>query len=329
MMDSGSQLLPVFEGGRMEGVVTADDLLAGVQPFLDAATVADAYSADLVSVSPETSFGKALHLLREHRIAHLPVVKEGTAVGILSLYDVVDIATRSIQQSQGGDAGGEDSFGGEISSSTARARRGGFGAREGEIARMLDLPVRNIMVSSARTIGSDATLEDAVEAMFDIGGSSLVVEIDGQPVGILTKTDILDSLTWEAEGNRAVQVYGIDLLDHMSYQKVVDTIDAFERMDGNMNILDAKVHLQKHDEKHRGTPLLLARIRLYTDSGLFMASGEGYGASHAMNEARDVLERRIRDNKTYGKTKKHPDEEFWEKRFGWWLEGWANDRQLQ
>ena len=70
----------------------------------------------------------------------------------------------------------------------------------------------------------------------------------------------------------------------------------------------------------RGTPLLLARIRLYTDDGLFMAAGEGYGAKAAISEARETLDRRIRDNKTYGQTKKHPDEAYWQKRFGWMLE---------
>lgn len=321
MIDSGSQLLPVFEGEQMVGVVTAEDLLQEVQPFLEAATVAEAASNDLVTVAPETTFGKALNLLREHRVAHLPVVDEGAAVGIISLYDVVDVAARPETQSQGGDAGGEDSFGGEISSSTARARRGGFGAREGEIDRVLDLPVRDVMVSPVETISDDATLEDATETMFDNDVSSLVVTHgDDRPVGIVTKTDILDSLTWEAKGNRAVQLYGADLLDDMTYEDVVDKIEGFGRMNGSLTILDAKVHLHEHDEKLRGTPLILARIRLYTDRGMFMASGEGYGASHAINEARDVLERRIRDDKTYGQTKKHPDEAFWNKRFGWWLE---------
>ncbi len=87
-----------------------------------------------------------------------------------------------------------------------------------------------------------------------------------------------------------------------------------------MNVLDAKIHLQEHDETRRGRSLLLARVRLYTDSGLFIASGEGYGATHAINEARDVLERQIRDAKTHGRTKKPPGEEFWDKRFGWLLE---------
>jgi ribosome-associated translation inhibitor RaiA len=113
---------------------------------------------------------------------------------------------------------------------------------------------------------------------------------------------------------------GIDLLDDMTYEEVTEMVDKFDGMDSGLNVLDAKVHLHEHDEKLRGTPLLLARIRLYTDRGLVMASGEGYGASHAIHEARDTLERRIRDDKTYARSKKHPDQEFWEKRFGWWLE---------
>jgi CBS domain-containing protein len=319
MIDSDAQILPVFEGRNLTGVVTVDAVLEKVQPFLDAATVAEAYSADLVTLDPESTFGEALHVFREHRITHLPVVEEDTAVGILSLYDVTDLTVRSERQSKGGDAGGTDAFGGDISDSAGRAR-GGFGAREGELARILDLPVRDVMASPVRTIHPDATLETAVEEMFAIGGSSLVVTENGQPFGIVTKTDVLDSLTWEVGGNRSVQVYGTDLLDDIQYEDVVAMVDKFDDRDHGMAVLDAKIHLHEHDEKLRGTPLLLARIRLYTDQGLYIASGEGYGASHAIHEARDVLERQIRDRKTYGRTKKPPSEEYWEKRFGWLLE---------
>jgi ribosome-associated translation inhibitor RaiA len=185
---------------------------------------------------------------------------------------------------------------------------------------MLDLPVRDIMTSPVRTIEPDATLQTAAEDMFEMGGSSLVVLRDGTPDGILTKTDLLDSLTWEAGGNRGVQLYGASLMDDMSYDAVVAMIDGFDDKDHDMTVLDAKVHLHEHDETLRGRPLLLARIRLHTDKGLYMASGEGYGAKHAINEARDVLERQIRDKKTRGRSKKPPTEEYWEKRFGWMLE---------
>ena len=320
MIDGGTRLLPVFDDDELVGVVTADDVLESVKPFLDAATVGEAYSPDIIAVEPRTSVGEALNVFRENRITHIPVLEDDTAVGILSLYDVMDLTIRDTVRSQGGDAGdtGADTDGTAVSD--GQTRQGGFGAREGELARVIDLPVRDVMVSPVRTIEPDRTLETAVEELFEIGGSSLVVERDGEPTGIVTKTDILDSLTWEADETRAVQVYNSDLLDDVEYDEIVAMIEKFDDRDHGMDILDAKVHLHKHDEKLRGTPLLLARVRLHTNQGLYLASGEGYGASHALNEARDVLERQIRDKKTYGRNKKPRNEEFWEKRFGWILE---------
>jgi len=321
MIDSDTHFLPVFEGGALTGIVTSDGILEAVQPYLDAAAIDDVYSDNLVSVTPETGFGKALNLLRENRITHLPVVENDSVIGILSLYDITDVTVRPTSQSKGGDPGGTDPHGGEISNSSGRSRQGGFGAREGELDRMLDLPVRDIMVSPVRTIAPEKTLDVAADQMLETESASLVVhDDDGSPVGIVTRTDILDSLTWEAGGNRPVEVYGTEYLRDVDYDWVVDLIDRFDQRDQDMNVLDAKIHLHKHDEKRRGTPLILARIRLYTDQGLFIASGEGFGARPALNEARDKMERRLKDQKTHGKTKKPASEEHWEKRFGWLLE---------
>ncbi|MDG5776912.1 CBS domain-containing protein [Haloarculaceae archaeon H-GB2-1] len=307
MVDGDTRLLPVYEGKQMVGVVTGSDILDAVQPFLDAATVGEVASTDLVTVDPTTTFGEALHHLRENRITHLPVVDADEAVGILSLYDVVDYTARTVTKSQGGNGQARD--------------HGGFGGREGERARLLDLPVRDMMVSPVRTIRPSQGLDEAVEEMAAVGGSSLVVvDDDGSATGIVTTTDILDALTWEAEGNRAVQVSGVDHLDDASYSDVVAMVEDLERVAGKLNVFDAKVHLHQHDEKLRGTRLVMANMRLYTDKGTFLASGEGYGAKAALNEAKDIMERRIRDDNTYGRSKKHPDEEYWEKRFGWWLE---------
>jgi len=320
MIDSGSQLLPVFEGAELRGVVTVDAILEKVKPFVDAATVAEAYSSELVTLDPDSTFGQAINQFREHHITHLPVVEDNTAIGIVSLYDVTELTVRPETKSQAGDIEAVDSFGGDVADRAARTRGGGYGAREGELTRVLSLPVRDLMVSPVRTIDPESTLEDALEEMLDIDGSSLVVTQNGEPFGILTKTDILESLTWEAGGNRAVQIYGTDLLDDVQYDEIVEMVDKLDQKDQQMTIIDAKVHLQSHDEALRGTPLLLARIRLHTDRGLIMGSGEGYGASHALNEARAVVKRQIRDQKTHGRSKKPPDEEFWEKRFGWLLE---------
>ncbi len=325
MIDTDSHFLPVFEGQQFRGVVTSDAVLEAVVPYLDVATVADVYSHDLLSIGSDATFGKALNILRDNRITHLPVIEDGDAIGILSLYDIIDVTVRPTSQSQGGSHSGTDSHGGDLGDGTGRSSHGGFGAREGESDRILDMPVQDLMASPVRTITPSETLETAAETMLDTESASLVVVDDsGDPAGIVTRTDILDSLTWEAEGNRAVQVYGTEYLDEIDYDWVVDLIDRFDQRDQDLAVLDAKIHLHKHDEKRRGTPLLLARIRLYTDQGLFIVSGEGYGARPALNEARDKMERKLQDHKTHGKSKKAPSSEHWEKRFGWLLE--SSDR---
>ena len=320
MIDSESRLLPVFEESTLAGVVTVDDILEKVEPFLDAVTVDLAATRDLVTLDPDATFGQAIVEFRDHHITHLPVVDGDSPVGILSLYDLVGITVRSEQTRQGGDAGGIDSFGGDVADRAGRSRGGGYGARGGDLDRMAGLPVADLMAAPVRTIEPAATLQEAVEELFDLGGSSLVVTDNGPPFGILTKTDVLDALTWEAGGNRAVEVYGSEYLDDIEYEDIVEMIDTFDRRNDEMTVLSAKIHLQRHTEQLRGTPLLLARIRLYTDHGFYIASGEGYGASHALGQTRDMIERQIRDRKTYGRTKKPPDEAFWEKRFGWLLE---------
>jgi CBS domain-containing protein len=311
MVEGDTDLLPVFEGRDLVGVVTVDSVLRAVLPSLGSVTVADAATHDLTTVGPDATAAEALARLREDHIAHLPVVEDGSVVGILSLYDLVDVTVTARHRPQGGDPG----------AGGGRSPSGGFGAREGERDRLLALPVRDLMVSPVRMIGPEATLAAAVEAMFETGGSSVVVVEDDQPAGILTTTDVLDALTWERAGNRPVQLYGADLVDDLTYDDIVAMVDGIEAMDDDVRVIDARVHLHEHDETTRGTPLLLARVRLDTDRGLFVAAGEGYGASQAIADARDALARQVRDRKTHGRTKKHPDADYWERRFGWLLEG--------
>lgn len=321
MVGSDAKALPVVEDGELKGVVTADGILSHVRDYLDVISVADVHTPDLITVQLDTTIGQVLHTLRDQRITHLPVIEDDEAVGVVSLYDVLDFTTRTVSQSQGGDPGGFDGHGGEGSSGGYRTH-GGFGAREGDSARLLDLPAADVMSTPAVTIGPDAVLGDAVDRMFDNETSSLVVVDDEEvPQGIVTKTDILESLTWESEGRRGVQIYGADLLDDMTYDGVAEMIDDLGELYGDMRILEAKVHLHEHDETLRGVPLLLARIRLFTDKGLFIAEDEGYGARHALHMARNALERQILEGKEYGRSKKHPEDEYWDRLFGWWLSG--------
>ena len=319
LLGANVELLPVVEGGTLRGVVTAAALIDHVQKGFEGISVGAVASEGLLTLSPEATFGEAVNLLREQGIGHVPIVEDDRLLGMVSLPDLMALSARSVERSQGGDPGGTDSFGGPISDQSGRSRGGGFGAKEGERARMLDLPLRNLMDESVPMIEPTAPLSAAVSELVD-GRGALVVGED-TPEAILTREDVLAASTRETEGGRAVQVYNTDLLDDCTIEDVRDRVEALDAKDSSMTVFDARVHLQKHDERLRGTPLLLARIRLFTDRGILVADGEGYGARHALNEAADVIERQIRDRKSMGRSKKPRDEAFWEQRFGWSLEG--------
>jgi CBS domain-containing protein len=82
---------------------------------------------------------------------------------------------------------------------------------------MLDLPVRNLTSDVVVTPQRSTSLDAVVETMFDREISSLVVLADegDDPVGVITKTDVLEALTWERDDQNAVQVSGVGLLEGM------------------------------------------------------------------------------------------------------------------
>lgn len=317
MIGSDAKTLPVLDDGRVAGVVTGDAVLEAVRPFLDAVTVDDAYTTDLISATPETTVGKTLHLLREAGIAHLPVVDGDDLVGMVSLYDVIDFTTRGGTRSQGGSSGDFESRGGGGQNS------GGAGAREGDSDRMLNLPVRDLMSEAVATVERSGPLDEVVEQMFEREISSLVVTADdtAEPIGIITKTDVIEALTWERDDRDAVQVFGLDLLEGMDYDEVSEMIESMTSKYGEMSVIKASIELQEHTERRRDVPLMLARIRLTTDRGYFTADGEGYGAAHALRVAANAVERQLLKGKTYGQSKKHTSADEQARLYGWWVGG--------
>lgn len=314
LVGSSAQLLPVFEGDAFVGVVTAADVLSAVRPYLNVLTVEDVCTHDLETVGPQTTLGEVLHAFREHHITHLPVYNDESLQGIVSVQDLLGFATREVDRSQGGSPSGALQ-GGDGSP------HGGFGERGGDLDRLLDLPATDVMSSPAETAAPDDPLDDATGRMLEADISSLVVVDGGDVTGILTRTDVLAALSIPEETAIPVQITNIDLLDDCTREAVVELVEDTVRKDGNLTVLEANVYLHEHDEKLRGTPLLMARIRLFTDRGHFVGTGEGYGASHALGIARDTLERQILDDKEYARTKKHMPVEELAERYGWWMTG--------
>ena len=300
MVESRVKTLPVFDGDVLEGVVTGWNLLDMVHDNLGALDVSDVYTDELVTVDPDTVIGEVIHTIRTHNFTRLPVVDDDEAVGMISLYDLVDFTTRKVEQEQGGNNNASDSHGGNISKSQSRTH-GGWGERSGFQARMTDLPAGDVMNSPCATTTLDAGLDEVFTEMQDKRYSSLVVvpEDFAAPAGIVTMTDLLRALTWrgDEEQRSDVQVFGVDLMDDLDREEIVERIDEIDHKYQEMDILEANVMFHQHKEKHRGTPLIQCTVRLFTDEGLFSGTGEEYGAQSAFKDAAGIAEQNALDNK--------------------------------
>jgi CBS domain-containing protein len=80
----------VEDDGQLRGIVTDRDLVVrvlsdGIEP--GSITLGEVCSGDLNTVSPDDELAAAVRVLREHAVRRIPVVEEGTAVGIVAIGD--------------------------------------------------------------------------------------------------------------------------------------------------------------------------------------------------------------------------------------------------
>ena len=84
--------LVVCDGDRMVGIITERDILRACsalnEPLEDVAVQAR-MTADVVAGAPEDRVEDVMGLLTERRIRHLPILKDGKIVGMISIGDVV------------------------------------------------------------------------------------------------------------------------------------------------------------------------------------------------------------------------------------------------
>ncbi|QCJ46197.1 CBS domain-containing protein [Haloprofundus sp. MHR1] len=272
LIEGDTQIAPVYEGEKLWGIITSDAILEAVHDNLDALTVEQIYTEDVVTIREEDRNGQAINRLRENGISRLPVLNEnGQLTGVLTTHDITEFVVRN-------------------------EARQGTGDRSGDLERMLDLPVYDLMTSPVFTTNPGESVKDAVSRMFENDIAGLVVtpsDSDSEVLGVLTKTDVLRALTYTEEEQMDVQITNVDLLDTASRTELVESLTQVVDKYQEMQVHHAHLRFHEHKEKLRGTPLIQAQIRLRTSHGQVAGSGEGYGAEHAFRVALDKLERNV------------------------------------
>lgn len=93
--------LLVMDGDRVAGVVSERDIvraLAGHGGEALALSARDVMTSPVISISPGDSVARAMALMTDRRIRHLPVMDSGKLVGLVSIGDLVKRRIEEIEQ---------------------------------------------------------------------------------------------------------------------------------------------------------------------------------------------------------------------------------------
>ena len=277
MIESNIRQLPVFSGEKLAGFVTDEDLIHGV--ILEkwgSKKIRDIMSEKPIVLEEDESVGAALSLFREHDISHVPVVKNGRLVGLLSIHDIIENVFQPKERQTHGEIVGEK-------------------------VPVLSVPVKGIMSRPAITVLPTNRLRYAVEKMdrFDI--SSLVVVQRNRPVGILTKLDFLEPIAQMEKPRRRLSVqFSINDLgvDDVQRRFIMDDFESFaQRYGKTVESGTLFVYMKSHGSNFKGDQLAHCRLQFRTVKGSFFSSGEGWGVEQTFRLALDRLEGQILKSK--------------------------------
>jgi len=273
MITSGISQLPVFSGEKLAGIVTDDAVIQmAVVGKWGNTKVEDVMTKKPFLVEEDESVGAVLSLFREHGISHVPVVKEGSLVGIVSIKDIITGIFQPRQHQTVGDIAGEK-------------------------VPVLSISAKGIMTKPVITVLPENSLKDAVEKMQKFKISSIVVISKGRPAGILTKRDLLEPLAeMEMPKQRITVEFSVKGVEISGIQRgfIMGDFEIFSRK--YQKILEEGtlfVYMKTHGTNFKGDQLLHCRLHFRTRRGSFSSSSEGYGVEATFRTALGRLEKQL------------------------------------
>jgi CBS domain-containing protein len=179
MFDSDFHVLPVIDQNRkLLGIAGARDVLEALQDKLTQ-RASELGTMKLMTLKDSDPIGKAIALLYQKKIDHIPLVDEtGKLAGITSLVDIFRFHMASPQGSNPGRGG-------------KHGRTSKSGQDSGERSSYDSMPLQNIMTRAVVTASPDTKGMQIVKLLKEGQVSDIVLVKDDVPVGIVTSKDLL------------------------------------------------------------------------------------------------------------------------------------------
>jgi len=246
------------------GVISQLDILSALSKrhLLQDISCEEIMRSEPPCVSAEDKLSTARSIMRNRSLSYLPVVKDGSLVGGLSIKDLVFNLIQPRERATRGDRGGGDS-------------------------RIWSIPVKSVMDRSPIRVSRDYPVSEAIERILNMEKNACIVEENSKPLGIITPREVISTLLkFKPEKEAHIYVLGLpeagDFLELKTAEdKLVRTFDRiFKR---HKPIVEVMIDIKRR--KIRGERAMYqVNARIYFPGRILNVSAQGWYLSKVIDD---------------------------------------------
>ena len=319
----------IIENKKLKGVVYSKEIAKKGIIDPTKTKVSNIMKFPPATLKPEQDINDAANLIFKTGLRALPVVEKDKVVGLISLHDIVEMAskTREFRQTTAeAIMTSPESITENTDIGTARMlmreknvsrlpvldknqkligvvtifdllkavkphERMDFYSMSAEKEKIMEIPSSVVMNTMPTKIERSASLSEVVEKIREDETDGAIVVENNTPIGIITEKDLLEVYV-SSLNKKGIYYQIIGLTDEDEF--VLSTVDrmvrdTLQKMSKIFNPQFFFLHVKKYDKE--GKIKYSIRTRFSTDKGIFISKSYAWDLRDAVNEALDKLER--------------------------------------
>jgi predicted transcriptional regulator len=281
---SRTKALPYAMKGKVKGVLERTTLLKALLSLgsLNEIRVSEAMTSPIMAIDIDSNIAQARSVMRDNGVNRLAVIQNGKFIGLVTNRDII---------------------------SGYSTRRERLPEMKTNKFALTNIPIAEVTRKNVITLDQNRSASDAAREFINNNISSIVVTSAGKPVGMVTVTDVLESLMARKriEPNRMF-ISGLHSLDYDYESEVRGALSEFlsdiERLErGRMDVDYITLNIKKQKTKSYE---LMARLSLGR-RGIISIRSEGYLFEDTLRELLSKLKREVIKNKDINITVKRSE----------------------
>ncbi|MBI4980633.1 CBS domain-containing protein [Candidatus Woesearchaeota archaeon] len=276
--------LPVEKDKKIIGVISALNLarLASTLPEMKKVKIKDIKLSNPTTVDREEQLFKAITIMHDENVDHVPITDDGKIHGVLSFRDVIRKFLNWAPQKD---------TSGRFNAAAVRAK-----GSEGVLPSLASLPVSSCSTNdNLVTISPEDSLDKALSLMAERRVHDLLVMAQEEYKGMLTARSVLKELGRKnLTKDYTLQFVGIKEAKLKPFQKVVlqnlaDSVASKIQRKLGLEFLMA-IHVKEYGKKEKGREKFSISVRVEWPKHICIASNDDWDLETAVRVALDKLE---------------------------------------